>query len=146
MLRARFKLGLAFTVGRSDQSSHPVVCVLKGQRSCFTLITVYFFDEVVMSSPVPYKQASGSHLHSQRGQGMTEYLIIVALVAVAAIAVYQYFGQVLRAQTAAIAKELAGEDGSQETRTARAAAQGAKAEAKRKSLNDFTGNADKSSR
>lgn len=99
-----------------------------------------------MSSPVPYKQASDSRLHSQRGQGMTEYLIIVALVAVAAIAVYQYFGQVLRAQTAAIAKELAGEDGSQETRTARSVAQGAKTEAKRKSLNDFTGNADKSSR
>ena len=35
---------------------------------------------------------------------MTEYIIIVALVSVAAIGVYQYFGQVLRAQTAAIAK------------------------------------------
>lgn len=99
-----------------------------------------------MISPAPCKQAVGSRLHSQRGQGMTEYIIIVALVAVAAIAVYQFFGQVLRAQTAAIAKELAGEDGSQENRTARSAAQAAKAEAKRKSLNDFTGNADKSSR
>ena len=99
-----------------------------------------------MISPAPYKQAVGSRLHSQRGQGMTEYIIIVAPVAVAAIAVYQFFGQVLRAQTAAIAKELAGEDGTQETRTARSAAQAAKAEAKRKSLNDFTGNADKSSR
>ncbi len=99
-----------------------------------------------MISPAPYKQAVGSRLHSQRGQGMTEYIIIVALVAVAAIAVYQFFGQVLRAQTAAIAKELAGEDGTQETRTARSAAQAAKAEAKRKSLSDFTGNADKSSR
>jgi len=39
----------------------------------------------------------------QRGQGMTEYIIIVALVAVAAIAVYQSFGQVIRAQTAAMA-------------------------------------------
>lgn len=92
------------------------------------------------------KQVLGSRLHRQRGQGMTEYIIIVALVAVAAIAVYQFFGQVLRAQTAAIAKELAGEDGTQETRTARSAAQAAKAEAKRKSLNDFTGNADKTSR
>ena len=83
---------------------------------------------------------------SQRGQGRTEYSIVVALVAVAAIATYHHFGQVLRAQTAAIAKELAGEDGTQETRVAKAAAQAAKAEAKRKSLNDFTGNADKSSR
>jgi type IV pilus assembly protein PilA len=99
-----------------------------------------------MISPAPYKQAVGSRLHSQRGQGMTEYIIIVALVAVAAIAVYQFFGQVLRAQTAAIAKELAGEDRTQATRTARSAAQAAKAEAKRKSLNEFRGNADKSSR
>ena len=45
---------------------------------------------------------------SQSGQGMTEYIIIVALVAVAAIAVFQYFGQVLRSQTAAIAKEVGG--------------------------------------
>lgn len=99
-----------------------------------------------MISTVPSKRISSSRVRSQRGQGMTEYIIIVALVAVAAIAVYQFFGQVLRAQTAAVAKELAGEDGSQETRTARSAAQAAKAEAKRKSLNDFTGNADKSSR
>ncbi|MGE4371268.1 MAG: hypothetical protein AB7E12_16505, partial [Burkholderiaceae bacterium] len=47
---------------------------------------------------------------SQRGQGMTEYVIVVALVAVAAIAVYQLFGQVVRSQTAAMAMELAGED------------------------------------
>ncbi len=99
-----------------------------------------------MISTVPSKRILGSRVRGQRGQGMTEYIIIVALVAVAAIAVYQFFGQVLRAQTAAIAKELAGEDGSQETRTARSAAQAAKAEAKRKSLNDFTGNSDKSSR
>jgi Flp pilus assembly pilin Flp len=31
----------------------------------------------------------------QRGQGMTEYIIIVALIAVAAIAVYQFFGQTI---------------------------------------------------
>jgi hypothetical protein len=53
---------------------------------------------------------------------------------------------VLRAQTAAIAKELAGEDGTQESRVAKSAAQSAKAEAKRKSLNDFTGNSEKGTR
>lgn len=47
----------------------------------------------------------------QRGQGMTEYIIIVAMIAIAAIAVYQYFGQTVRNQTAAIAQELAGNDG-----------------------------------
>lgn len=47
----------------------------------------------------------------QRGQGMTEYVIIVALIAVAAIAVYQYFGRTIRNQTAAVANEIAGADG-----------------------------------
>ena len=77
----------------------------------------------------------------QSGQGMTEYIIIVALVAVAAIGVYQYFGQVMRAQTAAVAKELAGEDGSAQTKTAKTASQGASAQTKAKSLKSFTGNA-----
>ena len=92
-----------------------------------------------MSAHFQSRNLQKSKRHAQRGQGMTEYIIIVALV-------YQYFGQVLRAQTAAIAKELAGEDGTQETRAARAAAQGAKEHAKRKSLSDFTGNSDKASR
>lgn len=79
--------------------------------------------------------------HRQRGQGMTEYLIIVALVAVAAIAVYQLFGQVIRSQTAAMAQELAGEDGSAQTQAAQSAAQAATAQAAAKSLKSFTGNA-----
>lgn len=49
--------------------------------------------------------------HLQRGQGMTEYIIIVAMIAIAAIAVYQYFGQTVRNQTAAVAQELAGNSG-----------------------------------
>lgn len=82
----------------------------------------------------------------QRGQGMTEYIIIVALVAVAAIAVYQFFGQVIRSQTAAVAKELAGEDGTQQNRSAKKASQGAAGQAKGKSLKSFTGNAGAASR
>lgn len=46
----------------------------------------------------------------QTGQGMTEYIIIVALIAVAAIGVYSYFGQTLRNQTAGMAAEMAGQD------------------------------------
>jgi Flp pilus assembly pilin Flp len=79
---------------------------------------------------------------SQRGQGMTEYIIIVALVAVAAIAVYQYFGQVLRSQTAAMAKEIAGEDGTQQARAAQTAAESAAGQVGAKSLKSFTGNND----
>ncbi|MGV7207006.1 pilus assembly protein [Oxalobacteraceae bacterium A2-2] len=48
----------------------------------------------------------------QRGQGMTEYIVIVALIAVAAIAVYQLFGATIRNQTAGIAMEVSGKNGS----------------------------------
>jgi len=85
--------------------------------------------------------ASRTFAWRQAGQGMTEYIIIVALVAVAAIAVYQSFGQVIRAQTAAMAKELAGEDGTDNARMAQSAAEAAAAQAVAKSLKSFTGNA-----
>jgi Flp pilus assembly pilin Flp len=77
----------------------------------------------------------------QRGQSMVEYVIIVSLVAVAAIAVYQLFGQVVRSQTAAMAREIAGEDGSAESRAAQSAAKSAKSQSAARSLKSFTGNA-----
>jgi Flp pilus assembly pilin Flp len=43
-----------------------------------------------------------------RGQGMTEYIIIVALIAVAAIGVYNLFGATVRNQTAGMAAALVG--------------------------------------
>lgn len=46
--------------------------------------------------------------HRQRGQGMTDYIIIVALVAIAAIGVYTAFGKTLRGQMAVTAQALAG--------------------------------------
>lgn len=46
----------------------------------------------------------------QSGQGMTEYLIVVALIAVAAIGVYTLFGQTIRNQTAGLALEVSGQD------------------------------------
>lgn len=73
----------------------------------------------------------------QRGQGMTEYIIIVALVAVAAIAVYQSFGQVIRAQTAALANELAGESSTTAINSARSAAKDASVQMKKKSLKAY---------
>lgn len=45
---------------------------------------------------------------NQRGQGMTEYIIIVALIAVAAIGVYGLFGKTIRNQVAGLAGEVAG--------------------------------------
>lgn len=44
----------------------------------------------------------------QLGQGMTEYIIIVALVAVAGIGTYKFFGQTIRNQVAGLAQEVGG--------------------------------------
>jgi type IV pilus assembly protein PilA len=78
-----------------------------------------------------------SKKQTQRGQGMTEYIIIVALIAVAAIAVYQFFGQVVRSQTAAIAHEVAGTDGMLSSNVAGAAAGLADQQRTKKGLNDY---------
>lgn len=48
----------------------------------------------------------------QRGQGMTEYIIIVALIAIAAIGVFTAFGKVTRGQMGVMASELAGQNSS----------------------------------
>lgn len=47
-----------------------------------------------------------------RGQGMMEYIIIVALIAIAAIGTYSVFGQTVRNQSAGLAKELSGNNAS----------------------------------
>lgn len=44
-----------------------------------------------------------------QGQGMTEYIIIVALIAVAAIGVFRYYGNTARSQVAVAAAELGGQ-------------------------------------
>ncbi|HAD47771.1 MAG: pilus assembly protein [Idiomarina sp.] len=47
------------------------------------------------------------------GQGMTEYIIIVALIAVAAIGVYSLFGESIRNQVAGMAMEITGQSASE---------------------------------
>jgi len=49
----------------------------------------------------------------QLGQGMTEYIIIVALIAIAAIAAYSFFGDTVRSQVGNMAAELGGTQGNQ---------------------------------
>jgi hypothetical protein len=61
----------------------------------------------------------------QLGQGMTEYIIIVMVMAIGSIFVYTQFGDVLRNQMAAAAKTLAGQDGRIETADAQRAANAA---------------------
>ncbi len=48
-------------------------------------------------------------IRSEEGQGMTEYIIIVALIAIAAIGVITVFGQNLRALFAASSNALGGQ-------------------------------------
>ena len=45
-----------------------------------------------------------------RGQGMTEYIIIVALIGIAAIGVYNLFGKTVRHQQAAVSAAVGGDD------------------------------------
>lgn len=75
----------------------------------------------------------------ERGQGMTEYIIIVALVAIAAIAVYAFFGQDIREQMAGISSELSGKSATTQIQGAQTAATGANATAtKQKNLGTYT--------
>lgn len=67
----------------------------------------------------------------QAGQGMTEYIIIVALVAIAAIGLYSAFGKVVRSQTAAAANSLAGASASDSRQQANDASDSATAQASR---------------
>lgn len=55
------------------------------------------------------KQRNKISLKYARGQGMTEYIIILALIAVAAIGVFRYYGNTARAQVAVAAAELGGQ-------------------------------------
>jgi Flp pilus assembly pilin Flp len=82
-----------------------------------------------------------SNRKNQRGQGMTEYIIIVALIAVAAIAVYQFFGQTIRSQTSGIAKEVAGQTADTAITNAQTAATAAEGEGtKKKGLDAYQNN------
>lgn len=77
----------------------------------------------------------------QFGQGMTEYIIVVALIAIAAIGVYASYGDTLRLQTSAIAKELSGESGKDASDLARVRSENAELRAKNNStLKGFANN------
>lgn len=60
-----------------------------------------------------------------RGQGMTEYIIIVALIAIASIGVYSAFGNVVKGQTGAMAAELGGQSGASSASTSKEQAEAA---------------------
>jgi Flp pilus assembly pilin Flp len=63
---------------------------------------------------------------------MTEYLIVVALIAVAAIGVYSLFGQTLRSQTSGLALEISGQSSGTAVSSAQASANSAQSSASQK--------------
>ena len=80
-------------------------------------------------------------LRKQLGQGMTEYIIIVALIAISAIGVFTFFGDTVREQIAGMSSELAGTDAQAQIDAADAARQGAIAQADAdKGLASYNGN------
>jgi Tfp pilus assembly protein FimT len=75
----------------------------------------------------------------EAGQGMTEYLIVVALIAISAIAVFSFFGQTMRHQVAGIAAELAGNDSSANVSSAKTTASNANSKGTQpKNMGDYS--------
>lgn len=74
----------------------------------------------------------------QLGQGMTEYIIIVALIAVAAIGVYSFFGEAVRGQMAGMTNELAGKSGAKGVSAAGTGATKADGATGAKGLDNYT--------
>lgn len=72
-----------------------------------------------------------------KGQGMTEYIIVVALIAVAAIGVYSAFGDILRGQTSVAAVALSGESNTTGRSLVTSGRSKANEKATEKSLKDF---------
>lgn len=68
----------------------------------------------------------------QLGQGMTEYIIIVALIAVSAIGVYSFFGQTIRNQVAGLSAEMSGNSATQQISDAKGSADSASEVANKK--------------
>ena len=75
----------------------------------------------------------------QGGQGMTEYIIIVALIAVAAIGVYSFFGQAIRGQMSGMTAEISGQKASAGQDAAKAASGLATGEAVKKDMGTYGG-------
>jgi Tfp pilus assembly protein PilV len=78
----------------------------------------FFPEESTMNSFKLNKRIAGAR--KQLGQGMTEYIIIVALIAIGAIGVYSAFGRTVQSQMAAVSNGLAGQSGAAQTAVSQA--------------------------
>ena len=54
----------------------------------------------------------------QLGQGMTEYIIIIAFIAIAGIGAFTFFGDSLKEQVGNVSEELSGKDSTVTEKTA----------------------------
>lgn len=86
------------------------------------------------------KLSSKSYRHNrQAGQGMSEYLIITALIAIAGIGVVGFLGDSINNQLASMSQEIAGQDGTTATSEAQSAGSNAESNAKTgKTLANFS--------
>lgn len=111
------------------------------QKKCQKHVAKHVFAAYICTIEKYIVMESGAMRESisQSGQGMTEYIVIVALIAVAAIAVYQFFGETVRSQTAGIALEVSGKSASAAISSAQSSADNAEAEGTtKKGLNAYT--------
>jgi len=77
----------------------------------------------------------------QFGQGMTEYIVIVALIAVAAIGVFGFFGDAIEHQMAGLTQEISGGTAGGEITNAQTAATSAgTAASQHKNLGNYNTN------
>jgi Flp pilus assembly pilin Flp len=95
-------------LGRIYSGNSEIACATQSgfdvARRNFRDFPLFFMKEMVMK----FRQQTKKRLF---GQGMVEYIIIVAVVALGSIAVYTAFGDVLRGQVATAAGALNGETG-----------------------------------
>jgi type IV pilus assembly protein PilA len=100
----------------------------------------FIFSQPSLSIKI-LKMTKSKQLIRQLGQGMTEYIIIVALIAIAAIGVYKAFGGMVRGQTSAASSALGGYATTEGKAAAQAAQDDGNNEAKKKkTMKDFQDN------
>lgn len=81
------------------------------------------------------RRSRRSLLSNRKGQGLTEYIIVVALVAIAAIGVVNIFGNQLRNQFSTIVAAMSGST----TAKVQSLAEEAKTESNKKNLSTYAG-------
>lgn len=98
-------------------------------------------DRIAATQTANRRTARHARRRRHAGQGMTEYIIVVALMAVAAIGVYTLFGQTVRNQTAGLALEVSGQTASTSIGNAQTNATTASTNAnERKGLDNYDAN------